>query len=182
MWLPSAIRALRTSSNLTLGLVAALPYVFACLGIVLNSRHSDRTGERRWHVAVPCVAAGCALLLGATVGARSPLLAVILLCVTGFGIYASIGPMWALLTQVVPPASAGLALGLVNGLANLGGFFGPFIVGSLRDSTSGIYAGFLFLSTALVAAGLLTLAVNENGRTDQRIPDKSRGDELLARI
>ncbi len=164
MWLPTAIRSLRLSSNLVVALLAALPYVAACVGSIYNSRHSDRTGERRWHVAIPCVGAGLSLLLGASTGNSFPVLGILLVCATGFGIYAAIGPMWALLTEVVDARSAGLALGLVNGLANLGGFFGPLIVGSLRDATASFYAGALFLSAALVTAGLITLRLQTSRR------------------
>ena len=157
MWLPTALRSLHTSSNLALGLVAGLPYVFACFGSVYNSRHSDRARERRWHVAVPCVIAGVSLMLSATAGAQFPVLAVALLCITGAGVYAAIGPMWAMLTEIIPPASTGIGIGLINGLANLGGFAGPFVVGALRDWTTNFYSGFLFLSGCLIVAGLCSI-------------------------
>jgi ACS family tartrate transporter-like MFS transporter len=142
------------------GLVAALPYVFACIGSIYNSRRSDRLQERRWHVAIPCAIAGVSLILSAAAGGHFPVLAVALLCVTGLGIYAAIGPMWAMLTEVIPPASTGVALGLINGLANLGGFAGPFAVGALRDGTASFFSGFLFLGACLILAGLCSILVH----------------------
>lgn len=70
--------------------------------------------------------------------------------------------MWALLTEVLPRHSAGIALGLVNGMANLGGFVGPYLVGMLRDRTQSFLPGFVFLSFSLVFAGLLTLLVRQS--------------------
>jgi len=172
MWLPSAIRAIHARSNLEVGILAAFPYVFACVGSVYNSRHSDRTNERRWHVAIPCIVAGVSLLLGATAGSRMPLIVIGLLSITGFGIYASIGPMWALLTEIVPPQSAGIALGLINGLANLGGFVGPFLVGALRDATGSFYSGFIFLSACLIAAGVFAILLR--APVTARIADSAR--------
>lgn len=169
MWLPSAIRTLHGSSNLVLGILAALPYTFAIIGSIYNSRHSDLKRERRWHVAVPCIVAGLSLFLGATAGVGFPMLALTLLCLTGFGVYASIGPMWAMLTEMLPPASAGIALGLINGLANLGGFAGPYAVGALRDLTSSFYSGFVFLSACLITAGLCALLIRRQVPTSTRM-------------
>jgi len=133
MWLPTAIHSFGSSNNMIVGIlqlekepidrpeskglrgVSALPYLAACFGSVYNSRHSDVKRERRFHVAVPCVVAGLCLMLGALWGGMFPGLSLLLLCATGGGVYAAIGPMWALLTEVLPRHSAGIALGLVNG-------------------------------------------------------------------
>ena len=178
MCLPSAIRTLHARSNFEVGILAAVPYVFACVGSVYNSRRSDRTHERRWHVAIPCIVAGISLLLGALIGSGLPLLVIGLLSITGFGVYASIGPMWALLTEIVPPQSAGIAFGLINGLANLGGFVGPFLVGALRDATGNFYLGFVFLSACLIAAGVFAILLQppRYGASCGRDPDR-RGFE-----
>src|SRR5262249_3544279 len=131
--------------------------LFAGFGAVFNSRLSDRARERRWHAATPCMVAGGALACGFFLSSSLPTLRLLLLCITGAGIYASLGPKWALLTEVLPKTTAGLALGMVNGVGNVGGFGGPYIVGALRDYTHSFAAGFLFLSGCLVLAGFLLL-------------------------
>lgn len=161
MWLPTAIHSFRSSNNMVVGILSALPYLAACFGSVYNSRHSDLKHERRLHVAIPCVVAGLCLMLGALWGGTFPGLSLLLLCITGGAVYAAIGPMWALLTEVLPRHSAGIALGLVNGMANLGGFVGPYLVGMLRDRTQSFFPGFVFLSLSLGFAGLLTLLVRQ---------------------
>lgn len=155
MWLPSANRALGVRDNLTIGILSGLPYLFAALGAIYNSRRSDRLKERYWHVAVPCLIASAALLASALLNV--PLLGLLLICVTATGIYAAIGPMWALISEVVPQSSAGVSLGLINALANLGGLAGPYVVGALRDRTASFLPGVVFLSCCLLTAGLLTL-------------------------
>jgi MFS family permease len=157
MWLPSAIRALGVQDNLTIGVLSGLPYFFAALGAIYNSRRSDRLKERHWHVALPCLLAGVSLLLSALLGI--PLLGLLLVCVTATGIYAAIGPMWALMSEVVPKSTAGLSLGLINAFANLGGLAGPYVVGALRDRTGSFVPGVVFLSACLLTAGLLTLTL-----------------------
>ena len=136
-----------------------MPYAFAGIGAVYNSRRSDRAAERLWHTAVPCVAAGIALILGFQFSGFIPSLSLSLLCVTGAGIYASLGPKWALMTEILPKRSAGMALGLINGFGNLGGFGGPYAVGALRDGTGSFAAGFLFLSACLALSGVLMLSL-----------------------
>jgi sugar phosphate permease len=159
MWLPSTIRSLGLKSNLMVGVLSSLPYLCAIAGTIYNSRRSDRAKERRWHIAVPCIAAGVLLILGFIVQGKSPALGMVLVCLTGFGIYAAIGPMWALMTEVVPRQTAGLSLGLINAVANLGGMAGPYFVGAAQDATGSFLPGFIFLGCSLITAGLLTLMV-----------------------
>jgi MFS family permease len=168
IWLPSAIRSLGTGNNLLIGIFTALPYLFAGVGAVWNSRRSDRTRERKWHTGLASITAGIALILGFLCSAKSPGLGLLLLCITGAGIYASIGPKWALMTELLPKESAGVALGLINGFGNFGGFAGPYIVGILRDSTGSFSAGFVFLSAALVLAGVLVpfLGISSGDKTE----------------
>lgn len=164
MWLPSTIRSLGLTNNLMIGLLSGFPYLFAIAGSIYNSRRSDRLKERRWHVAVPCLVAGVCLILGFLAGERWPALGLLLICLTAAGIYAAIGPMWALMTEVVPARTAGLSLGLINGAANLGGLAGPYVVGATRDAAASFLPGFLFLSGALITAGLITLVVRKGRR------------------
>jgi len=157
MWLPSTIRSLGLKDNLLIGLLSGFPYVFAVAGSIYNSKQSDRKGERRFHVAIPCIGAGIALICGFIASEHIPALGLFLICLTAAGIYAAIGPMWALMTEIVPKQSAGLSLGLINGAANLGGLAGPYMVGSLHDSSSSFLPGFLFLGGSLITSGLFTL-------------------------
>jgi MFS family permease len=161
IWLPTAIKSLGARNNLVVGILTAMPYLFAGFGAVFNSRLSDRARERRWHAAVPCVVAGVALAVGYLLSSTIPALSLLLLCITGAGIYASLGPKWALMTEILPKKTAGLALGLVNGVGNVGGFGGPYIVGALKDYTNSFAAGFLFLSSCLILAGFLLLLLSK---------------------
>jgi ACS family tartrate transporter-like MFS transporter len=168
IWLPSAIKTLGARDNLTIGILTAAPYVFAGAGAVYNSRRSDRTRERLWHSAVPSVVSGAALVLGFHFSGTVPVLGLLLLCVTGAGLYACLGPKWALMTEIVPGRSAGMALGLINGFGNIGGFGGPYAVGALRDATGSFGAGIAFLSACLALSGVLILFLRP-GKTEPRL-------------
>jgi nitrate/nitrite transporter NarK len=147
---------------------------------VWNSRSSDRAGERRWHIAIASIVAGVALAFGFLASSSIPPLSLFLLCITGAGIYASLGPKWAFMTEILPKRSAGIALGLINGVGNIGGFAGPYVVGALRDRTQSFAAGFIFLSLCLIVAGILVLFLRKG--EPRTVDVQSRFDVLPARL
>lgn len=154
-WLPSAIEHTRKISNLRVGLLFAIPYVIAGLGMVLISKSSDRTGDRPSHVAFGLGWGGVFLIASVLTSASSPTLSFLLIIVVGFGSYGGLGSFWAIPTETLPTSVAGSAMGLINALGNLGGFFGPFLVGYLRQRTGGFVYPFAILGLGwLVAAGL----------------------------
>src|SRR5437763_13568394 len=123
--------------------------------MLLNSYHSDRTGERALHIAVPLSLmavgfAGCALL-------RQPMLAIIALALVPLGHCASYGPFWSMPTQFFagPAAAAGIALGTM--IANIGSFAGRAVIGALKARTGTHVQSFLLLWRTGVRAGLLAL-------------------------
>lgn len=159
MWLPTAVRSTGVTNNLAIGAITAVPYLFAMVGAVYNSRRSDLHQERRWHVAAPCLAAGICLTAGGVLGDNFLLIRLLLVCATAAGVYASIGPMWAFMSETVPQRTAGMSLGLINAFANLGGLAGPYLAGAVRDITHSFHTSFILLGLLLALAGLFTLMV-----------------------
>jgi hypothetical protein len=121
------------------------------------ARHSDATGERRWHVAVPA-ALGSLCIVGSAL-AGSPLLAFVLLSCAAMGIWSAFGPCWALPMSVLtgPAAAAGLAL--INSIGNVGGFVGPSLVGYARQATNSFAGGLFVIAASLLGAAAVALAV-----------------------
>jgi len=154
-WLPSALLTLKKLPSLWLGVLFAVPYILTCAGMVLNSRHSDAKRERRLHVAVPLLLGGFLLFGSVLTSGASPYLSFALVCLAGASFYSSLGPLWTLPTENLPARSAGVAAGLINALGNLGGYFGPFMVGVLRGHEGNYRAAFEALSACLVLAGIL---------------------------
>jgi ACS family tartrate transporter-like MFS transporter len=154
-WMPQLLKTF-SLSNAQIGFVTAIPYTVAALGMVLAGRHSDRTGERIWHVAVPLFLAALAFAWSAQVGEL--VLAVVALSLATLGVHAALGTFWALPTSILTGIGAAGGLALVNSIGNSGGFVGPFIVGWLKSATGSFAAAMLFLAGALLLSGLLTLA------------------------
>lgn len=157
LWLPQIVQRLSGAGDVAVGVVAAVPYVVAAVGMVIAGAHSDRTGERRWHVAV-AAAVGAIGLVGAA-RASAPAAALAALSVSALGIWSALGPFWALPTTLLHGTAAAAGIALVNSLGNLGGFVGPYAIGLLREATGGFAAGLDALAGGLVAAGALALVV-----------------------
>jgi sugar phosphate permease len=156
-WLPSALKSVSPASNLRVAWLFVFPYLLTGVAMVLISRHSDQARERRLHVAVPLGLAGAFFLAAVLAGGRLPLLAYVLICLVGPGIYGVLGPFWAIPGEVFPPRVAGSAMGLINCLGGLGGYFGPLAVGYFNERTGDFRSGFGVLGLALLASAALTL-------------------------
>jgi MFS transporter, ACS family, tartrate transporter len=129
-WAPQLVKSLSSGySNSTIGLLVTIPNLVGLAAMILVSRSSDRTLERRYHVAIPATMGATALvLLGAT---RSPFYSVALLCLLAAGIYSSFGPFWALPSEFLTGYSAAAGIALINSVGNLGGFAGPYTIGRI---------------------------------------------------
>ncbi len=167
-WLPQIIRNLSGLGDFAVGLISAVPYLLAAICMVPVARHSDTTGERRSHVAVPCAAGAAAMVGSALVDAPIP--ALILLSYAAIGIWAALGPCWALPMSVLsgPAAAAGLAL--INSIGNIGGFVGPSLVGFAREATNSFSGGLFVIAASLMCAAAVALAVPHN-RQLEAAPD-----------
>src|SRR5206468_10211878 len=121
---PQIVKGLSGGSDLAVGLLTAIPFAVAAIGMIVVAAHSDRTAERRWHVAA-CSALAAAGLAGSSF-ARPPALAFASLAVAAIGLYAFTPPFWSLPTAVLRGHGAAAGIGLINGVGNLGGFLGPF--------------------------------------------------------
>ncbi|MGH7967559.1 MAG: MFS transporter, partial [Limisphaerales bacterium] len=116
------------------GILFAIPYAVTAVIMVVNSRHSDKTHERRGHVAAVYLLSGLSLILSVLLR-RYFWVSYGLMCLAIPGPFAAMGPFWAIPSETLPRNVMGPLIGLVNAVGNVGGFAGPFIVGWL----SGIY-------------------------------------------
>jgi MFS transporter, ACS family, tartrate transporter len=158
LWLPSIIRSLSGITNFRIGIVAAIPYVAAAVAMVLAGHHSDRSGERRWHVAVAGFTGGVALCVAAYCSSVIALIVAISLATVC--IYSMLGPFWAISTSLLTGATAAPGIAVVNSLGNLGGFLGPSMIGVVRKATGSFAGGLLFVGAALALSGYLVLLVH----------------------
>jgi ACS family tartrate transporter-like MFS transporter len=157
-WLPQIVQAASGLGAATVVLLSAIPYVAASIGMVLFGVSSDRTGERRWHVAGPCLIGATGFVL--TVLAPQTLsVSLFTLSIAAFGIWGTLGPYWTLPTAFLRGTAAAGGIALVNSVGNVGGFVGPILVGRIRDATGGFAAGLLTLAGVLVLAAAIVLSM-----------------------
>ena len=166
-WLPQIVQSFSGLGNAATSLLSALPYLAAAVGMVIVARHSDRTGERRRHVAGAAFAAAAGLIAGAVVQ-RQPVLAFLALCLAATGIWSTLGPFWSLPTAFLSGTAAAGGIALINSVGNVGGFVGPTVMGFLKARTQAFGSGLFVLAASLVVAGVLALSLPEEAVTLDR--------------
>ncbi len=155
-FLPQLIKEMGVTDLAMNGLISAIPWSVAAVAMVINARHSDRQLERRWHVAIPGVLAGFGLACAAYVGASPAVLAIAALTVTTAGSLCISPVFWSLPTAFLSGSAAAGSIALINSFGALGGFFGPYLIGVVKDLTGSpanalyVLAGFFFLCAVLV--------------------------------
>jgi MFS family permease len=155
LFLPLLMKQVSNQGSFVVGLLAALPFLFACLTMYLNGRHSDRTGERAKHLGLPLLAAG--LLLIASVYAGNLWLSYAFLVLSVGLNWASTPVFWAVTTERVGGLVGAAAIALINAVANIAGLGLPPIMGRIRDATGTYQAALVMVAVALVIGGLLGL-------------------------
>lgn len=140
------------------GLLSTLPFLVALATMLVWSAHSDRSGERRLHIFVPLTIAAAAFVAAAMI--PSPLSRTLALIVAAAGTYMAMGPFW----QFVPAyldrgKNAAAAVALINMIGSLSGFFAPFLMGSIKQTTGSYFGGLIFVAGVVAFAGLMTLVM-----------------------
>lgn len=153
-WMPQVIQTYGLDP-LQIGFLTAIPFFFAAVAMVAWGAHSDRTGERIWHVALPLLIAGAAFAWSSS---ALPLwLMMLALSLATAGTYAAIGTFWSLPTSILTGTGATAGLALINSLGNTGGLVGPPIIGAIKQHTGSFTAALLFLAGALVLGAVVVL-------------------------
>ena len=162
IWAPQIIKEFGLSS-LQVGFLNALPGIVAVVAMVAWARHSDRTGERTWHVVGACMLASIGLVLA---GFSGTVLAVLLtLTLVNVGISAAKPPLWSMPTMFLSGSAAAAGIATINSIGNLGGFVGPAMIGWIKDLTGSFQGGLFFVAGLLVLSAVLTLVLARSQRT-----------------
>jgi MFS transporter, ACS family, tartrate transporter len=153
IFIPQIIKSLGDFSNMTVGWLTMIPYICAGISLVVWGRISDRMNERRWNLLAACVVSTVGLVIaGMTMGTWWALVG---MSIAAMGFYGSKGPFWAMPPMFLTGTAAAGAIAWINSLGNLGGFFGPWYVGVMKDAT-GSYSGGLY---GLALLGLIAAFV-----------------------
>jgi sugar phosphate permease len=160
IWLPSVIQKAKGLSSTGIGSLATFPFIVAIVAMLANSWHSDRTGERRAHVAVPFALGGIFLLAGVLTSHNSTVLAFVFVCLSTIGTYGPLGPFWAIPTETLPRNIAATTMGVITAVGSLGGFFGPVVIGYLNKREGNFQDGFGLIGVVLLIISALCLRIN----------------------
>ncbi|WP_317205081.1 MFS transporter [Janthinobacterium sp.] len=155
-WLPQLIKNTGVKDVFDIGLLAAIPYLVAAVVMVLVARHSDRTGERRWHTAWSAFAGGAGLIVS-TIYFDNTVVAMAALCVATAGILSTLPLFWSLPTALLTGTAAAAGIALINSIGNLAGFASPYLVGVIKDATKSTATGMYLLAASLIVGGALVL-------------------------
>lgn len=162
-WLPQIVKAFGFSNAQT-GFVTAVPYLFGAVAMILWARHSDRTRERVWHVALPLLLT--AVALGVSGYVQDPMVTLVALTFAAIGTFCTFGVFWTLPTAWLTGTAAAAGIALINSIGNLAGFGGPYLIGWVKDSTGSTATGLLVLAILPLIAGLLVLLGKHETRTE----------------
>ena len=154
-WLPTVLKNQSGLSDLQVGLSGAVPYVVALIAMLFNGWHSDRSGERRWHAAVPLLigATGFLCLISLPRSSQMTVLWFSIICV----LMAFLPTFWAIPTEILSDSTAAVAVGMINALASVAGFAGPYAFAYLHTRTGSFTAGFAVLMLCAFAAAIFIL-------------------------
>jgi MFS transporter, ACS family, tartrate transporter len=153
IFIPQIIKSLGNYSNMTVGWLTMIPYTCGAIAMVTWGRISDRMNERRWNLFIGCVFSFVGLVIaGATMGTWWALVG---MSIAAMGFYGSKGPFFAMPPMFLSGAALAAGIAWINSIGNLGGFFGPWYVGTMKDLT-GSYAGGLY---GLALLGLIAAVV-----------------------
>ena len=163
-FLPQIVNAFGLT-NVATGFVNAIPYVVGSIGMVWFGYRSDKRMERKWHSAVALAFA--AIGIGLSPLFDDPVVKMFWLCVGAFGVFAVLPVFWTLPTAFLSGASAAAGIAVINSIGNLAGFFGPFVMGWLKDKTGTFAAGLWVISACAVVAMVVVLMLRHDRRLEE---------------
>ncbi len=155
-------------TNFQTGLVSLIPFAVGIVGMVVLGRSSDRTGERKGHVALALLLAAGGTAAAALVA--DPYAKMALFSVSAFGIFGALPVIWTLPTAYLSGAAAAGGIAIINALGNLSGFAAPYAVGAIRDATGTFTGGLLLIAGAGLAAMVTVLCLRHDGRLERAPP------------
>jgi ACS family tartrate transporter-like MFS transporter len=167
-WLPQIVKAFSGTSDFLVGCLSAIPWIAATVCMIITSKHSDITRERRWHVALSATAGAAGLIsAGVTTNAALELAA---LSLAAAGIWGTLGPFWAMSSESLAGTGAAAGIALINSVGNLGGFAGPYLVGWVRTNTNSFTWGLVTLALILISGAVITVVAR---KPSSRLPSTS---------
>ena len=157
LWLPRMLQD-TAGPGVSVSLYTAIPFMAALVGMVLIGRHSDKTAERKLHVAACAITASIGLFM-AIVFRGNLYMLVLAFTICQVGQRSVMSVFWTMPPMLLGGTAAAAGIALINAIGNLGGFFGPTMMGWLRDMTGGYSGGLLVLACGLIIEAVLVASL-----------------------
>jgi ACS family tartrate transporter-like MFS transporter len=172
-FMPQIIKGIGLSNMMT-GVVSSLPYIIGTIGLLAWGWSSDRNKERRWHLITASTVGALGLAFAAWSGASY--WALLGMSAATAGIYGSRAAFWPMPSIFLTGTAAAGAIAMINAVGNLGGYFGPVIVGWIRDSTKSFEAGLYFLAACSLMAAIITFFASRAAGAPAAMPRASAAE------
>jgi ACS family tartrate transporter-like MFS transporter len=166
LWGPTIIKQYGFPS-LEIGILNGIPNIFAVIGMIAWARHSDRTKERTWHIAIPCLVACAGMILGANLPTALGVVLALILVNTGTG--SAKPPLWAMPSMFLSGSAAAAGLAAINAIGGLASSVGPFAIGWFKGHT-GSYQGGLYVLAALLVISAVGILLIRQSRPREAAP------------
>jgi ACS family tartrate transporter-like MFS transporter len=170
-WIPTFVKRLSGFPDRQVTLLLIIPALIGIAGILANGWHSDKTGERRLHAAIPLLVG--ASLYGVLIAERHNVAAAIPLLLVGSGLFQAFYPLfWSIPIMILSESAAAASFGLINSIGQLGGLIGPYMIGLLNDRTQSLTTSFGFIALVFVGAAslILSLRMSDPLQAPERTP------------
>lgn len=154
LWLPTIIQQFGDNSDIQIGFLTSVPYIFAVIGLLIVPRSVERLNDRYGHMAFLYVVGTIGMFSSAWFS--SPVLQLIGLSAVAFALFTGIAVFWTIPGRFLTGLSAAAGIALINAFGNLGGYIGPFMIGLLKEYTGSIASGLYFLTGVMIFGLILT--------------------------
>lgn len=158
LWMPQIVKEFGNLTSSQIGLVSAIPFLAAAIGMLLIGISSDKYQERKWHVTISMVVAGFSLMASAYFHS-SPNLVIFFLSLCSIGLYGCMPIFWTIPPTFLAGTAAAAGIAFINSIGNLGGFVGPFVVGWVKDITGNFGSGLIFMGSCVLIGSLIAYLV-----------------------
>lgn len=157
LWLPTIIKQFSGGSDLQVGFLSSIPYIFGIIGLLIIPRSTDKLNDRYGHLSFLYALGACGMFFSAWL--TSPVMQLIALSVVAFALFSTTAVFWTLPGRFLTGASAAAGIALINSVGNLGGYIGPFGIGLLKQYTGNMASGLYFLTIVMIFGLILTYFV-----------------------
>jgi len=165
-WLPQILKSMSSATTTQVGFLSSIPYLLGGIATIAWGRHSDRSGERKWHLVAGALLGAAGYTYAAGTGSATA--SFLGLCIATLGIWSMFGVFWAYAGDLLGGAAAAGGFALINSASALGGFVAPVLMGVVRERTHSFSGALLLLAALALSAAFTSLFVSAPRPTQRR--------------